>query len=155
MNTNHKTSREEIDLNSIKDGDQRQTVQLAPCGTAKAKLVDQKDKPFVTFPYTRGIQPLCTLVVEAVPGSPFDPHFLSFNPNSIHWAMEELAYDRYQRLSTDKEGNIVFPLLIPDAQYVLYTYNAGQDRMFFKERKRFKVASGQQVDLGTVVARRE
>jgi hypothetical protein len=74
--------------------------------------------------------------------------------NSIHWAMEELAYDRDQKLSTDKDGNIVFPLLIPGAQYVLYTYNAGKDRMFFKECKRFKVASGQQVDLGTVVARR-
>lgn len=29
---------------------------------------------------------------------------------------------------------------------------ANKDRMFFKERKRFKVASGQQIDLGTVVA---
>lgn len=140
-----------IDLNTLKDGDQRQTVRLGPCGTAKAKLVDQENKPFEHFPYTRGAQPLCILVVEAVPGPPFDPFSLFNNPDSIHWAMEELAYDRYQKLSTDKDGNIVFPLLIPDAQYVLYTYNAGQDRMFFKERKRFKVAAGEQLDLGTIL----
>ncbi len=144
-----------IDINAIKDDDQQQTVQLTPCGTAKAKLVDQENKPFEHFPYTRGAQPLCLLVVEAVPGPPFDPFSLFVNPYSIHWTMEELAYDRYQKLSTDMDGNIVFPLLIPDAQYVLYTYNAGKDRMFLKERKRFKVASGQQVDLGTILTLRD
>lgn len=115
-----------IELNAASVNDQPQAVQLARCGTAKAKLVDQENQPFEDFPYTRGKQPLCILVVEGTAAAPFDDFFLGFDPNSIHWAMEELTYDRYQRLSTDKEGNIVFPLLIPDAQYVLYTYNAGR-----------------------------
>lgn len=146
-----------IDLNALKDSDQRQTVQLVNCGTAKAKLVDQESTPFGNYPYVGREQPLCILVVEAVPAAStsLDPYWLTMNSDSIHWAMEELASERYRKLSTDKDGNIVFPLLIPDAQYVLYTYNAGQDRMFFKERKRFKVAAGEQLDLGTILTVRE
>lgn len=129
-------------------------IRLMPCGSATVRLVDEKNKPWVNCSFIRGKQPLGMILVEGVSPTPFDPDFLAVGPDSIHWLMEELAYSKYRDLKTDKDGKIVFPCLIPGAQYVFYRF-AAERRRFYTEGKAFRIEPGQNIDLGTIVARRQ
>lgn len=119
------------------------------------KLVDQDNKPWVNAPYIGGSQPFGIMWIEEIVPTPFDGHLLYRSHGSIHWLKEEVAPSEYRSLKTNEQGEIVFLCLIPGAQYVFYTFNAGHERQFFKERKAFKIEPGENINLGTLVSRRQ
>jgi hypothetical protein len=137
-----------VELPGKQPGGDPVAVRLAPCGSATVRFMDQKGQPWVN--QRVGEWPLFVHMVLVV------------TPGATVWAMpggEELQSDgalmvnfdpeRYRALSTDAQGRVTFPTLIPGATFRLWT---GEGLGTVK--KEFTVKAGDKVELPDVVMKR-
>ena len=125
------------------------TVRLAPCGTAKARLVDGSGKPIaghgnefmLSMTNTSGRKPARP---DSAPANtvPTDGDYL-VRINPVHYQKAPVS---------DAEGRIVFPALIPGASHRIVDttarVTAGGTRAI---RKEFTVKPGETLDLGDIL----
>lgn len=117
------------------------TIRLQPCGTAKARFVDEQGKPVVK------LWPLLEILVT--------PGIISANNFELQGMEAEIAGMMnldpgfYNDLRSDDQGRAVFPSLIPGATYLLLAQGLGRGTTDLK--KEFKVEPGQTLDLGDVL----
>jgi S1-C subfamily serine protease len=146
------------------------TVQLVPCGSATARLVDEKGQPFsLVSVRSPDVIDLRTVLV-LTSASP-----LAGRSNLGKPAIETSGLGdpdpRYRELRTDPNGRVTFPTLIPGAEYRIvgsgevlvrkngFPVQVGESvvrddafvlLMFNSTRKQFRVRSGETLDLGEV-----
>jgi hypothetical protein len=129
-----------VSLSAKEAGSGPLTVRLAPCGSAKARLVDTRGQPLKNFP------PGNPLLVELVvtPGSSFASES---GPVADTARLSALDPKSYGNLRSDRDGRCILSALIPGATYRIGSgiVPAGGDRMTFE--KDFTVKSGQVFDL--------
>jgi hypothetical protein len=123
------------------------TVHLAPCGTARARLVDPAGKLLAGYhdPY------LINMVVT--PGSRW------FNRDKADEGRLAGERDYVCRIDSinypdgcvsDAQGRVIFPALIPGATYQIDDMSAIDDNGGGNRRKEFTVKSGETLDLGDI-----
>jgi hypothetical protein len=130
---------------SGKQTGERVTVQLAPCGKATARYVDDNGQPIAGHAMSPDM--------IITPGSP--KRYL--NAAGDHGKEEFLAdsmalvnLDRTNysdKVKTDAEGHITFPALIPGATYRVARWEKDE----WVPHKEFTVESGKTIDLGDIV----
>lgn len=107
-----------VEISGSLAGNDRLTVRLAPCGTARVRVVDRAGNPIAKY------RPLLNVVVTSGP-HPQDPNVLArwltradtdLNSNidrKHYWGTKVL---------TDTEGRVTLPALIPGATYWLWDH---------------------------------
>jgi len=126
------------------------TVQLQPCGAARARVVDPTGKPIAAYydPH------LIAMVVTPGPGR------LSSNPaantapaadQDSLFRIDPINYPEGCRANT--EGRLEFPALIPGATYRVFDGTA-EDDADDELRKEFTVKPGETVDLGDILIKK-
>jgi hypothetical protein len=119
------------------------TIQLQPCGQAKARFVDPDGKPIVKI----------SAYLEIL-GTPGPPEWTGDKEQQAMLAADATYAANLDRKHywkgplTDADGRITLPDLIPGAQYRIsdrYTDKGAQ------VRKDFTVKPGETLDLGDVV----
>lgn len=125
--------------------DRNPTVVLKPCGQARMRLVDSDGKPVA------GHYPNIDIVVT--------PGVYKYNNESFQ--VGKLAADsdfisnvdrtNYPDMpKSDKEGELLLPVLIPGATYQITDLN----NQVFKVTETFQVQAGESLDLGDVLVER-
>lgn len=114
------------------------TIRLAPCGAARARLLDGKGQPLADeIPELRAV---------LVPGphgiDKKHPEVLLAEEGTIRYP-DHLSMTYHNREKTDAEGRVTMLGLVPGA-----TYRIGEQ--FGALSKEFTVGSGQTVDLGEI-----
>jgi hypothetical protein len=121
------------------------TVRLQRCGTARARIVDDKGKPLVKFHaylelvITRGVP-----VVDA----------FKFNDNSPGADTAHMSWfdpQGYAQVRSDAKGVITFPTLIPGGTY--WIIGQRPNRGLFNLNKEFKAEAGKALDLGDITVK--
>jgi hypothetical protein len=121
------------------------TIELKPCGTAKARFVDPNGKP-VGAGFQLGLQ------IVVTPGKPrYD--FEAYQKGEL-LADEDFAANIDQSgarsgpsLQTDEKGEMKFSALIPGATYRFTNYNEGRPSI----SNEFVAESGTTFDMGDIV----
>jgi protocatechuate 3,4-dioxygenase beta subunit len=131
---------------SGKQAEEEVTVRLLPFGAARARLVDERSKPFARQDLYGRLQSAVVLLVS--------PGFSSskegeIQADEIYWQNMNRERDAEQR--TDAEGRITLPALIPGAPYRIVTLEKGRRAT----KKEFAVEAGKTFDLGDIVLQRE
>jgi beta-lactamase regulating signal transducer with metallopeptidase domain len=124
------------------------TVRLQPCGSAKARLVDEEGRPV-----SNGTVSL-HLVGTPGPGTDFGSDSLTEAERDMLAADEEIYanVDRqnyWNSRKADREGRLTLPALIPGATYRIYEYTRGKSGHAHRWRD-FTVEAGRTTDLGDV-----
>ncbi len=120
-------------------------VTLKPCGQVTMRIVDPAGKPIADH------APDVAMIFT--PGaSIYDPHR---SPPEVLWANSDyiMNVDRlnhWDRRSTDAEGRIIFPALIPGATYRVVVIREGIGAV----AKTFEAKANQTLDLGDIVSER-
>jgi hypothetical protein len=130
-----------VELQGKQGGKEAVTVRLAPCGSARARLVDAKGKgqanyrPRVELLLRPGSNPAAT----AAPQPTTDRINL--------WTLDTIRHQPARKgPATDAQGQLTLPDLIPGATYRLWP-DGGKTR-------EFTVRSGETLDLGELTAER-
>lgn len=66
----------------------------------------------------------------------------------IKWSMSNLDGGRQRSLTTDENGFVVFPTLIPDADYRLFCFQPG-----YQESESIRVVAGKTIELSVQLNR--
>ena len=124
------------------------TIRLEPCGAATARTVDTRGKAVAGPLVNRAI------VMVMTPGRPFNARRQAAGlPTADEADLSRVDPVNYPtRPSSDKEGRLTLPVLIPGAEYRFLDYTgavAGQNGPAI--RKEFTVKPGETVDLGDIV----
>lgn len=127
---------------SGKNPDRPQLIQLKPCGSATARLVDERRKPvssrvFVDLVLAPGVRGR---------GGPQSPELIA-----AIMPMDLLDRAGHSDLRTDAQGRIVLPNLIPGRTYWLYGPETVGAQILGAHLKEFTVGPGQKLDLGDIV----
>ncbi len=131
------------------------TVQLEPCGTAKARLVDPDGRPMagpMVGPMAR-ISHLWLVSMVVQPGPPrsrksYDEGLVISSEYPLTW-VDPINYP--QSPVSDSQGRIVFPGLIPGATYRINDRTTVRDEKGPQVRKEFTVKPGEPLDLGDIL----
>ena len=123
------------------------TVRLAPCGTARARLVDSAGKPLAGYrdPYLIGM--------VVTPGPSW---FSRDKADEGRLAGEKDYVCRIDPINypdgcvSDALGRVIFPALIPGATYQIDDMSAIDDNGGGHRRKEFTVKPGETLDLGDI-----
>jgi RNA polymerase sigma factor (sigma-70 family) len=119
------------------------TVRLEPCGTAKARLVDDAGKPVAGFRGRRLISMIVT------PGAPSSARGQSGPLLADEAGVSTFAPTHYgDGLVSDADGRIALPALIPGASYRVDARTRDRRITF---RKEFTVKPGETIDLGEIL----
>ncbi|MGP0066350.1 MAG: hypothetical protein ACLQGP_22525 [Isosphaeraceae bacterium] len=122
------------------------TVRLAPCGAARARLVDPDGKP-VAGRLPRDL----TIAMVTAPGPPYnnasDKAGLLFAGEPYLNAVDSINYAN--GFTSDAEGRLTLPVLIPGATYRFIDYTVGRGAIP-QVRKEFTVKPGETLDLGDI-----
>jgi hypothetical protein len=133
-----------IDLSGTHAG-QEMTIQLQPCGSARARFVGHDGKPVA------GFDPFLEILVT--PGPSFDTRdpqeqaMLAADVTSVR-SVDRKHYTGDSR--TDTDGRVMFPALIPGAMYRISDLS-DRERRGILLRKEFAVMAGETVDLGEIL----
>jgi RNA polymerase sigma factor (sigma-70 family) len=119
------------------------TVRLKRCGTAKARLVDEKGKPLA------GEQVYVEMVITR--GVPHVDAFKNIGPGADTAYTSWFDPQGYGNRKTDAKGQITFPTLIPGATYWLNGQRP--NRGLFNLNKEFKAEAGKELDLGDITVK--
>ncbi len=132
---------------SGKDADAEHLVTLAPCGQAKARFLDRDGKPVVNH--------IPNFEYIATPGPP------AFNRDKKQkgqlsadaaWMINVDRKHYWNSPTTDAEGRITLPDLIPGALYRINDFSTVNDpAKGVQVRKDFTVKSGETLDLGDIL----
>ena len=123
------------------------TVRLEPCGSARARLVDPRGKSVAGY----RMWELCMVVTSGL------PRLSRTAVRQEQLAADEDVVGNIDRLhygsgpTSDTEGRVVFPVLIPHADYRLYDFTTMNQPEGAKVRKEFVVKPGEDLDLGDVL----
>ena len=130
-----------LQLSVPKDG-QPVTVTLHPCGSARARFVDQAGKPLANVMLLSDPMFGLEMVLRLSPsGDPRDQA-----DNFATTLVDNIDHDRYEKsLSTDGQGQITFPSLIPGATYRVMAGERG-----WVMKKEFVAEAGKTVDLSEI-----
>ncbi len=117
------------------DLDRPVTVRLERCGSARARFVDAQGRPFANVQFEVSRQPMIQLEMTFAGGGPESEGFLVVNLDGA----------RYQPLTTDAEGWVTYPTLIPG---VTYRILAGEGS--WVPKKTFVAEAGRTLELGEI-----
>jgi RNA polymerase sigma factor (sigma-70 family) len=119
------------------------TVRLEPCGTAKGRLVDREGKPLANYrdPYLISM----TITPGASRTAADKDH-----PASEGDFLLRIDPDRYANLTSDAQGRVTFPALIPGATYRIRDITTQGDGGGPKIHKEFVARAGETTELGDI-----
>jgi protocatechuate 3,4-dioxygenase beta subunit len=121
------------------------TVRLEPCGSARARFLTPEGKPLMGLLSSRLIG--INIVVTPGPfrGSESAAQLLTIEASLDRGGIDPINYENGP--SSDNQGRITFPVLIPGATYRIYGRTAGGRPL----RKEFTVKPGETLDIGDIV----
>jgi hypothetical protein len=120
------------------------TVQLERCGSARARFIDAQGRPFGNLRFEASDRPMIhveMIVADRSPG-PGDAGSKLEIEKTLY---VNLDYKHYDPLSTDPEGRVTYPSLIPGATYRII---AGEGSWVTK--KQFVAEAGRTLELGDI-----
>jgi RNA polymerase sigma factor (sigma-70 family) len=129
------------------DFDRPVTVRLRRCGSARARFIDAQGRPFAYVHVSVGVvtqRPMIGLEVF-LDDRPPAPHEASSQPQAANSLFEDLDAERYDKLTTDTQGVVIYPTLIPGATYRIC---AGEGAWVTK--KQFVAEAGRMLELGEI-----
>ena len=121
-------------------------VTLKPCGTAAARLVASDGKPLGRFTQPA---PLMVVTPGAVSSIEARKNGTVLADQEMIRAIDPINYGA--RLTSDANGRITFPALIPGAMYRITDRTTVRSPNGPQLRKEFTVKSGEALDLGDVL----
>jgi hypothetical protein len=135
-----------VDLDAAQAQREVLTIRLLPCGQATARFVDQEGHPWANAKVPVSVY-LVFMEGQLNPRYEENEH--------LTWWVNPLDRQRYGSLRTDAEGRMTFPILIPEAPYMLELHDEpwGADKQQEKEFH-FTVQSGEVLDLGEIALKR-
>jgi RNA polymerase sigma factor (sigma-70 family) len=119
------------------------TVRLKRCGTAKARLVDDKGKPLAK------VRVVLEMVITR--GVPSGYEFKVIGPSADIAFSSWFDPRGYPDLKTDAKGQITLPTLIPGATY--WMFGKRSNREPFTLTKEFKAEAGKALNLGDITVK--
>jgi len=129
---------------SGRDFDRPVTVRLERCGAARARFIDGQGRPFGNLRIETSNQPMIHLEMIVADRSP--------GPNDAGSKLElektlyvNLDYKHYDPLTTDPEGRVTHPSLIPGA-----TYRIIVGEKSWVTKKQFVAEAGRTLELGEI-----
>ena len=127
--------------------DEEVTVQLQPCGQAKARFVGLDDKAVAMF--------APAVEILGSPGPPSETRNPQEKAMLAADALRLLDVDRihyWEASLTDADGRITFPALIPGASYRISDRSTANDENIgVQVRKDFTVKPGETLELGDIL----
>ena len=137
-----------VQLSGKSAADGPMTVRLQPCGTAQARLVDPNGQPVASYKAPYLILMIVAPGVDQVSRDPADQNRLIADADFLT-RIDSINY--LKEPTSDAQGRIVFPALIPGATYrISVRPRAGQaGKPPF--RKDFTVKPGETLDLGDIL----
>ncbi len=131
-----------VEISGKQAGGEPVTVQLAPCGAAKVRLLNSQGQPLQGFP------PRPTLIwlqLVVTPGiSLVERRVGKETPFADELSLAFVDRKRYWDLRSDADGHCTFPALIPGATYRIILQGGNR----IPPQKDFTVESGKLLDLG-------
>lgn len=123
-------------------------VALQPCGWAKVRFLDPDEKPVREDGIA--LNGFHTALVLGFRASAPDPRAM-VHPADWYFGQQAFYFDpkRYEKLTPDKDGSVVYPSLIPGAPYKWVTANP-KGFPALPVPADVAVRSGETTDLGTV-----
>jgi len=126
--------------------DQQLAVQLQPCGQAVARFVGPDGKPLPKH--------IPHLEFMATPGPTLQAaaeQRLLARDSDLMFNVDRRHYDFTKPRTTDAEGRITLPALIPGVLYRLLDFSTVNDAKGEQLRKDFTVKPGETIDLGDIL----
>ena len=124
------------------------TVRLQPCGTAQARLVDPNGQPVAGYQAQYLISMIVTPGASRASRDPADANRLLAEADFLT-RIDSINY--LKEPTSDAQGRIVFPALIPGATYrISIECSLGQANQP-PVHKEFTVKPGETLDLGDIL----
>ncbi len=122
-------------------------VPLQACGSVRVKVTDGEGTPMGD---RRVDGSGLILRADLIAGESANRPELGANNSQrfIKWSMSTLDRDRQRSLTTDKNGYVVFPTLIPDANYRLICFQPG-----YQESESIRAVAGETIELSVQLDR--
>jgi hypothetical protein len=131
---------------SGRDFDRPLTVPLEHCGSARVRFIDAQGQPFANVHVSVGLSQRPKIGLEMIVDdrSPA-PRDAGAQPEIERTLVEDLDFEHYNTLTTDAQGVVTYPTLIPGATYRIC---AGEGAWVTK--KEFIAEAGRTRDLGDI-----
>jgi hypothetical protein len=129
---------------SGRDFDRPVTVRLERCGSARARFLDAQGRPFGNLRFEASDRPMIRMEMIVADRSPGTPDAVS-KVEIEKTGYGNLDFKHYDSLTTDPEGRVTHPNLIPGATYRII---AGEGSWVTK--KQFVAEAGRTLELGDI-----
>ena len=139
-----KKQRARIVTFSGRDFDRPVTVQLERCGSARARFVDAEGRPFANVQFSVSHRPMIRLEMIADDRPP-GPRDAGPQPEIAKTLFVNLDFEHYDTLTTDAQGVVTYPTLIPGA-----TYRISASEGAWVTKKEFVAEAGRTLDFGDI-----
>jgi hypothetical protein len=139
-----KKQRARIVTFSGRDFDRPVTVQLERCGSARARFVDAEGRPFANLRFEMSNRPMIRLemIADDLPSAPRDA---GPRPEVEKTLFVNLDFEHYDTLTSDAQGVVTYPTLIPGA-----TYRICASEGAWVTKKEFVAEAGRTLEFGDI-----